>query len=106
MDGHRLLEGGDFGVVAEVVLVPAFAGELAGAVEEDAADGGVGRGEGDASASEGEGAVHPGAVLVGGGHGRGRVELSSLHATCGGAGVARLCPGGLLCCRPLPPLSL
>ena len=61
------LEGGDFGVVAEVVLVPAFAGELAVAVEQDAADGGVGRGEGDASAGEREGAVHPVGVLVGGG---------------------------------------
>ena len=62
------LEGGDFGVVAEVVLVPDFAGELAVTVEEDAADGGVGRGEGDASAGEREGALHPVGVLVGGGH--------------------------------------
>ena len=61
----RGFEGGDFGVVEEVVLVPAFAGELAGAVEEDAADGGVGRGEGDASAGQVEGAVHPVGVLVG-----------------------------------------
>jgi hypothetical protein len=46
----RIFEGGDFGVVDEVVLVPAFAGELAGVVEEDAADGGIGRGESDAAA--------------------------------------------------------
>jgi len=43
-------ESGDFGVVALLVLVPAFAGDLAGTIQEDAADGGIGRGEGDASA--------------------------------------------------------
>jgi hypothetical protein len=43
-------EGDDFSVVNEVVLMPAFAGDLAGAVEDDAADGGVGRGDGDAAA--------------------------------------------------------
>ena len=52
-------QSGDFGVVAEVVLVPAFAGWLAVSVEEDAAYGGVGRSEGEAAAGEGEGAVHP-----------------------------------------------
>jgi hypothetical protein len=44
------LQGGDFGVVDEVVLVPAFAGDLPRAVEDDAAYGGVGRGDGDAAA--------------------------------------------------------
>ncbi len=61
----RGFEGGDFGVVEEVVLVPAFASELAGAVEEDAAYGGIGRGEGDAAASEIKGAMHPVGVLAG-----------------------------------------
>ena len=63
-----ILQGGDFGVVAEIVLVPAFAGELIVFIEEDAADGGVGRGEGDAAAGEIKGAVHPVEVLIGSGH--------------------------------------
>ena len=106
MDGAPSgLQGGDFGVVFQVVLVPAFAGELAGGVEQDAADGGIGRGERDAATGEREGAVHPGAVLVGGGHESGRVELSSLHATWGGAGVARLSLRFTLL-SPLPPLFL
>jgi len=45
-------EGYYFGVIDEVVFVPAFAGNLAGAVEDDAADGGVGRGDGDAPAGQ------------------------------------------------------
>ena len=57
-------EGDDFSVVDEIVFVPAFAGYLAGVVENDAADGWIGRGEGDASAGQFEGAVHPVAVLV------------------------------------------
>ena len=60
-----LFEGGDFGVVEEVVFVPAFADELAGAVEDDAADGGIGRGEADAAAGEFESALHPVGVLSG-----------------------------------------
>lgn len=35
-------EGNDFSVVDEVVLMPAFSDDLAGAVKDDAADGGVG----------------------------------------------------------------
>jgi hypothetical protein len=50
-------EGDDFGVVEQVVLVPALAGDLAGAVENDAADGGVGRGDADAAARQLEGAA-------------------------------------------------
>ena len=45
------VEGDDFGVVEQVVFVPAFADDLAGAVEDDAADGGVGRAYADAAAS-------------------------------------------------------
>jgi len=62
------LEGDDFSVVDEVVLVPAFAGDLSGAVENHAADGGVGRGDGDASARQFEGALHPVTVSIGIGH--------------------------------------
>jgi hypothetical protein len=62
------VEGDDFGVIDEVIFVPAFACDLAGAVEDDAAYGGVGRGDGDASAGELESAVHPVAILVGAGH--------------------------------------
>ncbi len=57
-------EGDDFSVVDEVVFVPAFAGYLAGAVEDDAADGGVGRGDGDAAAGQLEGSLHPVTVLI------------------------------------------
>jgi len=38
-------EGGDFGVINQIVFVPAFAGYLAGAIEDNAAYGGVGRGD-------------------------------------------------------------
>jgi len=55
----------DFGVVEEVVFVPAFTGKLSVAVEEDAADGGIGRGEGNTSAGEVEGALHALKVLIG-----------------------------------------
>ena len=65
-----LVEGDDFGVVEEVVLVPAFADDLAGAVENDAADGGIGRGDADAATRELEGAPHPVSVFVGDVHGR------------------------------------
>ncbi len=44
--------------------MPAFADELAGAVEDDAADGGVGRGDADAAAGEFEGALHPVDVFI------------------------------------------
>jgi hypothetical protein len=55
-------------VVYKVVFVPAFAGYLAGFVENDASDGGVGRGEGDAAAGQLEGSLHPVTVLIGGLH--------------------------------------
>ncbi len=58
------VEGDDFGVVEQVVLVPAFADDLAGAIEDDAADGGVGRGDADAAAGEFEGALHPVDVFI------------------------------------------
>jgi hypothetical protein len=45
-----LAKGNDFGVVEEVVFVPAFTGKLSVAVEHNAAHGGIGRGKGDASA--------------------------------------------------------
>ena len=61
-------EGGDFSVVDEVVFVPALARDLAGAVENDAADGGVGRGEGDAPTGQFQGSLHPIAVLIQGAH--------------------------------------
>ncbi len=57
-------EGDDFSVVYEVVLVPAFARYLAGFVENDAADGGVGRGESDAAAGQLQGSLHPVTVLI------------------------------------------
>ncbi len=66
------VEGDDFGVVAEVVFVPAFADDLAGAVEDDAADGGVGRGNADAATGQVEGALHPVGVFVGNIHVRAR----------------------------------
>jgi hypothetical protein len=43
-------EGYDFSVVEKVVLVPALADNLARAVEDHAAHGGVGRADGDAAA--------------------------------------------------------
>ncbi len=58
-----LAQGDDFSVVEEIVLVPALANDLAGAVKNDAADGGVRRGDADAAASEFEGAAHPVEVL-------------------------------------------
>jgi hypothetical protein len=51
-------------VVDEVVFMPAFAGYLAGFIENDAADGGVGRGDADSSAGQLEGPLHPDFVLV------------------------------------------
>ncbi len=38
------VESDDFSVVEQVVLVPALADDLSGAIEDDAADGGIGRG--------------------------------------------------------------
>ncbi len=61
----RFVEGDDFGVIEQVVLVPALADDLAGAVENDAADGGIGRGDADAAPRQLEGALHPVNVLVG-----------------------------------------
>jgi len=61
-----LAEGDDFGMVEKVVLVPALANDLTGAVENDAADGRVGRGDADAAARKLEGAAHPVEVEVGG----------------------------------------
>ncbi len=52
-------ERDDLGVVEQVVLVPAFANDLAGAIENDATHGGVWRGDADAAAGEVEGALHP-----------------------------------------------
>ena len=72
----RLPEGDDFGVVEQVVLVPAFADDLAGAVEDDAADGGIGRGKSDAAAGEFEGALHPVDVLLLSVHGVRDVDYS------------------------------
>jgi hypothetical protein len=61
----RLAEGDDLGVIEEIVLVPALSDDLAGAIENDAADGGVGRGDADAAARELEGAAHPVEVEIG-----------------------------------------
>jgi len=60
----RFFEGGDLGVVLEGVLVPAFADKLASVVNQNATDGGVGRGDADAAARQIEGAGHPETVLV------------------------------------------
>ena len=49
--------------------MPALADDLTGTVENDAADGGVGRGDADATARKLEGAAHPVEVEVGGGAG-------------------------------------
>jgi hypothetical protein len=57
-------EGDNFGVVEQVVLVPAFAGNLARAIENDAAHCGVGRADGDAAAGKLESALHPISVLI------------------------------------------
>ena len=57
-------EGDDFGVVEQIVLMPAFAGHLPCAVENHAAHGGVGRAYSDAAASELKRALHPVAVLI------------------------------------------
>jgi hypothetical protein len=57
-------EGDDFGMVDEVVFVPAFADDLPGAVKDHAAYGRVGRGNSDAAARELQRASHPVDVLV------------------------------------------
>jgi len=62
-------ESGYLSMVEEIVFVPAFADEFTIAVEDDAADGGVGGYEAGAATGEVEGAVHPVGVLVRGGHG-------------------------------------
>ena len=61
-----LAEGDDFSVVAEIVFVPALADDLAGAVENDAADSRVRRGDTDAAARELKRTAHPVEVEVGG----------------------------------------
>ena len=61
-------KGDDFGVVEEVVFMPALADHLAGAVEDDAANRGIGRGESDAAPGQFEGALHPVCVLLLHGH--------------------------------------
>ncbi len=63
-----LAQSDDFSVIEEIVLVPALANDLAGAVENDAADGGVGRRDADAAARELEGAAHPERILLGNSH--------------------------------------
>jgi len=62
-------EGDDFGVIEQVVLMPALTGHLPGAIENHAAHGGIGGRNGDAAAGKFEGALHPVGVLVGRGHG-------------------------------------
>ena len=56
---RSFIEGNDLGVVEQVVLVPALADDLAGTVEDDAANSGVWRGESDAAAGQFERALHP-----------------------------------------------
>jgi hypothetical protein len=57
-------EGDDFSVVEEVVFMPALADYLAGAIENYAAYGWVGRGDADATAGQLKGALHPVTVLI------------------------------------------
>ena len=61
----RLFQGDNLGVIEEIVLVPALADNLTGTVEDDTADGGVGRGDADAAARKLEGALHPVEVEIG-----------------------------------------
>ena len=95
-----LAEGDDFGVVEEIVLVPALADDLAGAVENDAADGGVGRGDADAAARELEGARIQWRSRSDGIFMRAGEEQSSLHW----AGTAE--NGGRLRRTLRPPLQM
>ena len=53
------VEGDDFGVVKQVVLVPTFTHNLAGTIEDDTADGGVGGTDPNAPARKFKGALHP-----------------------------------------------
>ena len=71
--GHP--ERNDFGVVEKVIFVPAFADHLAGAVKDNAADGRVGRGDGDAASGQFESAGHPVEVEFGLGSGVHGVRL-------------------------------
>jgi hypothetical protein len=57
-------EGCNFGVIPQVVLVPAFASYLSRAIEENAAHGGVGRGDADAAPRQRQGVPHPVLILV------------------------------------------
>ena len=59
-----LFQGDNFGVVEEVVFMPALADHLAGRVDDDAAHGGIGRGEADAAPGEFESPLHPVRVLL------------------------------------------
>ena len=63
-EGCGLLERGNFGVVAEVIEVCAFAEGLV-AAREDAADGGIGTGEGGGVLREDQGAGEVMLVLWG-----------------------------------------
>ena len=67
----RFLESDDLGVVEQVVLVPALADDLAGAVQNHTAHGGIGRGDADTAPRQFQGATHPVEVEVGDGVGRG-----------------------------------
>ncbi len=58
-------QGNNFGVVAAVVLVPAFAGEMAFAVEHNATDCGIRRSKRDAATGEVEGALHVLKIVIG-----------------------------------------
>jgi hypothetical protein len=58
-----VFKGGNFGVVEELIFVPALADEVASVVDYDAAYGWVGGCEADAAPGEREGAVHPVGVL-------------------------------------------
>jgi len=104
----RLFESDDFRVVEQVVLVPALAHDLVGAVENHAAHGGVRRGDADAAACQFKGALHPVEIEIGelveGGHvcepqnnqvyiGRSRSGIRERHAfsTIAGATQSQGC---------------
>ena len=63
----RLLQGDNLRMVPVVVLMKAFAG-YAAALREDAADGGVGRGEADGLSRQLERSLHPLPILLSGRH--------------------------------------
>ena len=57
------VESDDLGVIEQVVLVPALADDLAGTIEDDAADGGIRRTDADAAPRQLERALHPACVF-------------------------------------------